>query len=106
MESQNSKTPEPINKKFGTGDCASEITMHTKNESDRPSGEGLGKWVKYRTRVHVFGFFVNQNFARASSQNHTADILRFSILITLGHVTLKQRRRILHRQTDRQTDIY
>jgi len=71
LESQNSKTPEPINKKFGTGDCASEITMQTKNESDRPSGGGLGKWVKFRTRVHVFGFCDPKFCSRLEPKPHS-----------------------------------
>jgi len=36
---QNSKTPEPINMKFGTGDYIEGITPRAKIQSNRPSGD-------------------------------------------------------------------
>jgi len=35
---QNSKTPEPIVTKFGTGDYVGDMTQQAKIQTDRPSG--------------------------------------------------------------------
>jgi len=44
------ETSEPINIKFGKGDCVSNITPHAKNQSYRPVGRP-GTWVKYHSGV-------------------------------------------------------
>ena len=47
-----SPPPEPINIKFGTVDYVDGIAPHAKIQSNRPSMQRLGKWVKLR-RVHA-----------------------------------------------------
>ena len=61
-----SETPEPINKKFGTGAYVGNITPHNKIQNERPMGH-LGTWVKYCSCM------VLSSFLHAYGQNRTID---------------------------------
>jgi len=51
-----SETPEPINKKFGTGAYVGNITPHNKIQNERPMAH-LGTWVKYYSCMVLSSFF-------------------------------------------------
>jgi len=48
---QNSKTPEPIDKKYGVDDYAGDDSMHAKTPNDCPNWGRGGVCVKYHPRV-------------------------------------------------------
>ena len=53
FRSQNSKTPEPTDEKYGVGDNVGDDSPHTKIQNDRPVG-GISARVKY----HLAWFLV------------------------------------------------